>query len=158
MKRLLVLVLTAAAVASVPRPALAGFALNFSVGEGLDVHSGGGVDRGRFNLELVPAWSFDLDPAFVSVDLGFHFFAEPPVELSLRPGLRIGMKWLYARGAIPLKLNNGFDWGFLLGLGSEFIAFGPLGLFLEVDTFFTKSRDWVDPVPIEFRAGIALRF
>ena len=157
MKRALVVAVMAVMVASVPRPAVAGFALNFSIGEGVDVGSGGALHRGRFNLEAIPAWSFDLDPAFLSVDLGFHFFAEPPVELTLRPGVRIGLKWIYARGAIPLKVNNGFDWGFLLGLGSEFISWGPLGLFLEADTFFTRDRDWVNPVAIEFRFGLALR-
>jgi hypothetical protein len=29
---------------------------------------------------------------------------------------------------VPLKVNNGFDWGFLVGLGSEFISFGPVSL------------------------------
>lgn len=155
MRRMFLLALTALMLSS---PAYAGFNLAVSIGEGLDIYDDGGVDRGRFNLEVIPAYNLGVDPLFIKFDLGIHFFAERPVELTFRPGIRFGIPYIYARGAVPLKVNNGFDWGFLAGLGSEFISFGFVSLFLEVDTFFTRELDWVNPLRLEFRAGVAFEF
>lgn len=133
---------------------LYGFVNNItaSVGEGV-MWVKGSADRTPFNFELIPSYSFLI----VKLDLGFLMNFEKKVDFMLRPGVRVCPPFLYVRGAIPLKLTHGFDYGFLLGVGKNILSLGVFSLFIEIDTFFTKKGGF-DVVPIEGRLGIEVGF
>jgi hypothetical protein len=165
-RRLLPVAGLLAALVLVPRPATAGFGLGLSAGEGLNLYKGPDAERTRFSLEVTPSLGFSI----LRVDLALHFDLDRWADgrndrsfgFELRPGIRIVIPFFYARAAIPLRIVNGssaaFDWGFLLGLGSEFFRVGPLALFLEADTFFSQQRSWTNPVVLDSRFGLLFYF
>jgi hypothetical protein len=171
MKRALLVLSAAAAVAALPAPARAvDGSLSLSVGESVVFHKGDTL-RGPFSLELVPSVGWD----WFKFDLGLYLTLED-IESSdrnfvIRPGFRITppMLPLYFRFAVPLQTTNQFDAGFLIGIGAEWPAGYPVALFGEVDTFGTwRGRvrgdndergggNW-DTWPLEFKLGIKLNF
>jgi hypothetical protein len=155
MKRVLVLAALVSVLGLWPATASAMFNLSGSVGTGMTfVH--GDVQRARTSLEVIPALSFSI----LKIDLGLYWTVEKPIDFSLRPGVRVSIPFigLYGRAAIPLQLTHTFDYGFLLGLGSNVLSLGILSIFIEADTYFTKNGNWSDVVPLEFRAGVSVGF
>jgi hypothetical protein len=126
--------------------------LTLSAGEGV-YWVKGDAKRTPFNAEVIPSFSFML----LKFDLGLVSVFEPEFNFMLRPGVRVCPPILYFRGAVPLKLTHGFDYGFLLGAGKNLISIGIASIFIEIDTFFTKKGGW-DIVPVEARAGIEFGF
>ncbi|MBM4386772.1 MAG: hypothetical protein FJ088_03475 [Deltaproteobacteria bacterium] len=151
MKKMMVIVFLATAFFPI-----AGFSfvnnVSLSAGEGV-IWVNGEASRTPFNLELVPSFSF----AIVKIDLGLWMDFENKTDFMLRPGVRICPPFLYVRGAIPLRLTNGFDYGFLLGLGKNLLSLGIASIFIEVDTYFTKEGEF-DVVPVEGRIGVEVGF
>lgn len=156
MRRFFLAMAVAVAVACAwPRPAAA-FINNVTVtaGEGVLLRDGEAT-RSRVNLEVIPSVGMIK---ILRIDLGMLLTVERPVDFWLRPGVRVGLPIIYGRAAIPLRLTSGFDWGFLLGLGSEVVSLGPIAIVLEVDTFLTDDGGFGDVVPIEGRAGLSVGF
>ncbi len=155
------LVFLSCAVALVPRAANAyTSSLSFSIGEGV-YFIDGDTYRGPVSLELVPSLGWEM----VKIDLGLYATLESLKSADrnfiFRPGARLTPPgtFLFLRGAVPLQVTHGFDWGFMFGLGVDVPIIPPFGIIAEVDTFFTEDRDWgSDGVPLEFRLGVSLHF
>lgn len=133
-------------------PAHAGVNIAASIGEGFVVGDGD-VSRSPVNLEALP--SYGIGP--VHIDLGFVFHFEDRVDLLVRPGVRIGFWKMYVRVAAPMKVTDGFDYGFMAGIGAKLFHIGVLSLFLEADATVWQETDFT-VVPIELRAGIEIGF
>lgn len=134
------------------RPAMAGFAVAASIGEGMVIHDDE-VYRTPVNFEVLPSYGVGI----VKMDLGMVFHVEDRVDMLLRPGVRVDLWILYARAAIPLKVTGDFDWGFMLGLGGNLVNLGIVSLFLEADASFYESSDF-EIVPLEARLGVEIGF
>ncbi len=152
-KAVLSTLLVTACVLATPR-AEAGFGVGGSIGSGF--YYNGGVNRTSTNLEIMPFWKL----ALISVDLGMKFNMEEVNRLSydfqLRPGVRLDLKLLYLRAAIPLRVNAGGDYGFLFGVGWSF-GVGPVGIFIEADGNFSKELGFSNP-GVDFRVGVQFGF
>jgi hypothetical protein len=81
---------------------------------------------------------------------------ERDTSLSFRPGARLDLSILYARLAVPLRYNGGFDSGLLIGIGKIF-SVGPIGIFVEVDLAWSNNIGW-SYFPVEFRGGVQFGF
>ena len=134
-----------------PSGAAAGVGIAGSIGEGVWL-GGDEAVRTQVNFEVLPTYGFGL----VSVDLGIVFHLEDRIDLLLRPGARLHLCPVYARLAFPLKVTDGFDWGFLVGVGAA-VGLGPVALFVEADTSFYDGVDF-EVVPLEFRLGVEIGF
>lgn len=155
MRRYLALLVLLAGV--LLRPADASAFINnigLSVGEGPG-WTGGKAYRLPVSVELVPSVSF----AILKLDLGLYVLVEKPVDFLIRPGVRVCLPWVYFRAGIPLRVTHGFDWGVLMGVGTNLFSIGFASVFLEVDTSLTSKGDWGrSTLPLEFRAGIEIGF
>lgn len=133
----------------------AGFGLAGSLGAGVFVKDDT-ANRTSFNLEIIPFYKIGI----VSLDLGivvdFEEMRQQGRHFSFRPGVRVDFFALYARAAIPLRVNEGGDLGVLLGLGVRIPA-GPIGVFLEADVNFSRELGF-SVVPLEVRAGVQFSF
>ncbi len=132
-------------------PAHAGFRVGGSIGEGLIFKDG--THRTPVNFEVLPSYEIGI----LSADVGVVFHLEDQVDLIVRPGVRVNLWLLYARAAIPMRVTNDFDWGFMVGLGANVLNLGVVSLFVEADASFYKSTDF-KTIPIEARAGIQIGF
>ena len=130
----------------------AGIGLGASLGTGF-FRSNGSTNRIPTNVEVMPF----IKIAIVSIDLGILFDLEELHKTSrhytLRPGARVDIPLVYLRAAAPLQLNDGFDYGILLGVGHNFSIAKVIGIFVEADVHMTKELGF-DAVPVEFRAGV----
>lgn len=159
MKRTLPILVLVLALHATPARAL-DFGIALSVGEGVTFYDGEGY-RSPVSIEVLPS----ISPIpWVKVDLGFFATLEDvrggDRNFVLRPGVRITPPILpvYGRLALPLQTTNGFDWGFLVGVGASF-GISIVSLFAEVDTFLTDDGDWGGTVvPLDFRVGVELSF
>lgn len=125
--------------------------ISVSVGEGMLV-DGDIVGRTPVNFEVMP----HLSVSIVKFDVGVLFSLEPPVDVVLRPGLRVDIPVAYFRAAVPLRITDPFDWGFLGGVGFDLtLAF--VTVFLEIDAS-VYERTSFQVVPIEGRLGVELGF
>ena len=136
----------------VPRSASAGINIAASIGEGFAIHKGD-FSRTPVNFEALPNYS--IGP--VHIDLGFVFHFEDQIDLLIRPGVRVSFWLLYLRAAVPMKVTDGFDYGFMAGIGGNLFNVGVLSLFLEADASIWKETDF-RRVPIEFRLGVEIGF
>lgn len=152
MRRLQVMLCLVTALVMWPVGASALVDLSLSIGEGV-VWVDGDAHRLPVSLELIPAYSF----LFLRADLGMYLTVEDPADFILRPGMRLMLPWFYARGAFQLKVTHGVDYGFLLGLGKEFLNLGIISLFVEANTHLLHKPGW-DVVPLEFRVGASVGF
>ncbi|GMV43774.1 MAG: hypothetical protein AMXMBFR64_54900 [Myxococcales bacterium] len=116
--------------------------------------------RGPFSLELVPSLGWD----WIKLDLGIYATLEELEsggrDLMFRPGVRVTPPVpVYGRAAFNLTATNGFDWGFLLGVGLDIPLIPPLGLIAELDTFLTEGGEFGGRVvPLELKVGARLAF
>lgn len=134
------------------QPARAGLGVAGSIGIGV-VRFNGEWNRTAFNIEVTP--NYKIGPIFA--DLGLLFGLEKGNDVVIRPGVRLDLRFLYLRAAIPLLVNNGQDYGFLLGVG-KFFSIGTAGVFVEVDVPMSKNLGFADAFPIEFRGGVQMNF
>ena len=130
----------------------AGFGVGVSIGKGFYFPKG--FEHTPFNAEVIPSYKISM----VSIDLGVVVDFENKIDFSLRPGIRAELSSFYGRLAIPLKLTNGFDYGFVIGLGWNMLKMGMIKLFLEVDGTLSKHFGWLKNVPIELRVGARFDF
>ncbi len=133
-------------------PAANAIGLGASLGTGF-VHSYGETNRTPTTLEIMPFFNI----AIVSIDLGILFDFEELNNTSrhytLRPGARVELPVVYVRAAVPLQLNDGFDYGILVGVGHNFSIAKVFGIFVEADANFLKKPAF-DAIPFELRAGV----
>lgn len=126
--------------------------LTVTIGGGA-VFKDGKASRLPVSFELLPSYSLWL----FKLDMGFYLAIDKPADLVLRPGFRFGIPLIYFRGGAHLKVTHGADYGFLAGIGTEPLGFGPVSLVLEIDTYLTKDGK-LDSIPIEARAGVSIGF
>ena len=141
------------ALLAAPR-AEAGFGIGGSLGTGF--YYVDGFNRAATNIELMPTFKV----AIINIDLGMKFNLEEVTaqryDFQLRPGVRVDLKLLYLRAAIPLRVNAGGDYGFLFGVGWS-IGVGPVSLFIEADGNFSKELGFSNP-GVDFRLGVQFAF
>jgi len=134
--------------------------LSVSLGESVYFLDDDTAIRGPVTLAVEPSFGWE----WVKLDLGLLTTLEDledvPYHFVLRPGVRITPPIpLYARFAVPIQLASEFDYGFLVGVGGDIRITDPVGLFVEVNTFFTEDGEWGDGQwPLEFRAGVRFFF
>lgn len=138
--------------------AQAGIGIGANVGTGFTVvkdppAGADKINRTSTNVEIMPFYKF----AMVSIDCGVLFELEElnnaKRHYTLRPGVRVNIPMVYLRAAVPLRLNDEFDYGILVGLGTKFGIGDLVGVFIEADANLYKDPSF-DVVPIEFRAGV----
>jgi hypothetical protein len=144
-------VITTALATVLPQTAEAGFGIGGSIGTGF-LRKDGDTSRVLTNLEILPHYKI----AMLYADLGMKFNLETKGDFVFRPGVRLDLKLLYVRAAIPLRATDGGDYGFLFGLGTMF-GVGPVSIFGEIDMNLSKELGFSN-VPIEFRAGVQFSF
>ena len=111
------------------------------------------------NIEILPSLQFLM----FSADIGIHYnFAAN--ALTLRPGARLHLGWLYLRAAIPMafgleQTSEPFDLGILVGVGAR-VHLGQFALVAEanVSPFFLHVNEKGLSMPAEIRLGLAYRF
>ncbi len=130
--------------------AQAGLSVAASLGGGMKFDP---LERTPVNLEVTPSYGVSI----VKFDFGVLFHLEGAVRLLVRPGVRVNILVLYARGALPLKVTGDFDWGFLVGLGGNLVNLGPVKLFAEANASFFQEHDFKE-FPVEARLGLELGF
>lgn len=131
-----------------PATARAGVDLGISAGTGISFTGQSGVDAvERLPVDLEVSGGPTFGPLAVEIGLktvleenrGLHFSER---AFLLRPGIRVDVKVIYLRGAVPLRLATGddFSWGLLAGAGWNIVPLGPLKLFLEGNARFTRKE------------------
>jgi hypothetical protein len=134
--------------------------LSVSLGESVYFVDDNTAIRGPVTLAVTPSFGWE----WLELDLGLLTTLEDledvPYHFTLRPGVRITPPiHVYARFAVPIQIARDFDYGFLVGVGGDIPVSDPVGLFVEVNTFFTDDGDWGrDQWPLEFRAGVRFFF
>lgn len=143
-----------------------GFSLDATLGSSHTFNIGGQSHRDPLhnfgaNFEILPSVQFLM----LSADLGIQYdFVQN--NMTLRPGMRLHLGWLYLRTAIPLAFSFGrgvlsepFDMGVLVGAGVR-IRLGKWAFVAEgnVSPLLLHASTRGVSMPAEFRMGVSYAF